>query len=459
MAKINTLFQNLLTQSLDELTFVFEPGRNNLGDPIFDVQSVEEIPNDIEIRTILYPEIYPMSASVLEQAFDTANRSLRDELRASGMFFEYRPAGNTQSKFIKRYELKKAGENTYYSYAYQPRYVDPNTINSIYDDTPVETGISVLSKIKNPDPTNLYLTAKLRPSGVAHTDMLLKLEHTYDVINDDLSDPYPYRVFITDQDKINYSISGVPYVGGIPGNLNYQSDSTFNIVLPYKIGDDPLKNYDISLYYTDQLSNDTNSLRFNTTNISKTNDDWNTGQDIDSFINKKLSSKTEIPIKNDIHTKKRYTIGIDDIGIVNESFVRYGVFESNYYTIDDPIYTFFLKSSEIIPNYFGNQSTQYDLVKYYVQFHNQDWIRISPLNRSREIDTGGKSIPKFLILDNLNIGSISSELAEFPYDFPVFSFKIKIEFDLRFQVSNNFISPAIDYYECHVTDRKSFLRI
>ena len=144
--------------------------------------------------------------------------------------------------------------------------------------------------------------------------------------------------------------------------------------------------------------------------------------------------------------------------IINESFVKHGIYESNYYTIDDPIYTFSLKAGETIPNYSDNIN-KYELVKYYVQFHNQDWIRISPISREQEFDSGGDIIPKFLILDNLNLTNISSELHEYPYDFPVYSFKIKIEFYLEFQSTNNFISPAIDYYECHVTDRKSFLRI
>ena len=125
--------------------------------------------------------------------------------------------------------------------------------------------------------------------------------------------------------------------------------------------------------------------------------------------------------------------------------------------IDDPIYTFFLRVGETMPDIVD--VPPYDMVKYYVQFTNQEWIRISPVTRGDELDEDGNIVSKFFVLDKLNLGQISTDLKELPYNFPVFSFRIRIELDMNFIASSNFISPSIDFYECHVTDRNSFLRI
>jgi len=294
---------------------------------------------------------------------------------------------------------------------------------------------------------------------VTNSRLKLYINQKRNITNHDLSAPAPYYVSISG-DAGWYDASGIiNSEAETSGNYFYESVTEPMVFdLPYSSGTQESPNiYELSMYYYDQASGVTPTpLIFNTKDIKTSIDDFDDGV-LDEFTDINVKRIGEIPIKSDVVAKKRFSIGIEDLASVSETYAKQGVFISEFYTVDDPIYTFMLKVAETIPSVAG--LNDYSMVKYSVQFQNQDWIRLSPISRSEELDDNDNIIPKFFVLDNLNLGQISSDLAEVPFDFPIYSFRIRIEFDMSSISESNFISPSIDYYECHVTDRNSFLKV
>lgn len=159
----------------------------------------------------------------------------------------------------------------------------------------------------------------------------------------------------------------------------------------------------------------------------------------------------DIKIEANVINRKRLSIGINDIAIKNNTYVKQGVYVSPYYPLDFNIYTFSLKVKEFIPKY--KDLISYDVVKYYGEF-NSKWERISPITRGDELE-GNDLVPKLLVFDKgLGTGNVKYlELGN------VRSFRIKIVFDLSNIKESNFISPEIYDYKCIIFNKDQFLNI
>jgi len=164
-----------------------------------------------------------------------------------------------------------------------------------------------------------------------------------------------------------------------------------------------------------------------------------------------LKKVDEIKIEPGIINRKRLSIGINDIAIKNNTYVKQGFYISPYYPLDFNIYTFSLKVKEYIPEYDG--LNQYDIIKYFCEF-NSKWERISPITRGDEL-YNGILIPKLFVFDS---GTNTSNVKYLEFG-NVRSFRIKIVFDLSSIKDNKFISPEIYDYKCMIFNKDQFLNI
>jgi hypothetical protein len=169
---------------------------------------------------------------------------------------------------------------------------------------------------------------------------------------------------------------------------------------------------------------------------------------------KKISN--DIFIERGVIDRKRMSIGVSDIAIRQNSYKKKGTYVSHYYTSDIPIYTFSLKADEFIPSY--PNLDPYNVVQYFIQFNNTEWLRISPINRSNEIDSVGDIVPKMYVFDsNTGIGSDSVHFLN--YQVPVITFRVKITFDMSSVEDAFFIPPEIKDYDCIIFDKNQLLEI
>jgi hypothetical protein len=120
------------------------------------------------------------------------------------------------------------------------------------------------------------------------------------------------------------------------------------------------------------------------------------------------------------------------------------------------MYTFSLRVEEYIPDY--KDIDKYTTVKYYAQFNNQEWIRISPMNRPDEYD-GDKLISKMIVFDQ----AADSEKLKFmnvsfiPSAVPINVFAIKIVFDFTAVTDPDFIPAEIKNYTAVIFDQNQLL--
>lgn len=175
--------------------------------------------------------------------------------------------------------------------------------------------------------------------------------------------------------------------------------------------------------------------------------------DIANISPSDLKKIDEILIEPAVIDRKRLSVRIQDIYIKENKYEKYGIYISKPYNMDFNIYTFSIKVDEFIPKY--NDLNSEDVLKYYVEFNNRQWERISPTNRLSEYDNSLK-VPKLLILDS-STSTISDNIKFINYDTSVNSFRIKIEFDLRKLPDFNFIPPEIRGYKISVFDKNKFL--
>lgn len=454
MPSINSLFINVQTNGIEDVPLNVQTGWGTNGKPAIVVTSSGKLPEGVTMRVTTYPS-GAISDTFFDHLVDPSNTNELISYESSGIFTDLRYF-NSSGTYIKVFNIPEDYENTIYKVGYYANYFDSdntivyNPLTEILSDVYV-TNTSLL------DPGKLQVTAALTSSEPTTSNININITQDREITNRGLVSPGPYLVSVSGVDGW-YTPTGGEATGYDDAD-NYFNYATSGMLLslPYISGSQESASvYEIQLRWLNQLAVETDPLIFNTSTIKTSIDDFDDG-DLEAFVDVSVKRVTEIPIKNDVLQKKRYSIGIEDLALVNETFKKQGFWISNHYTIDDPIYTFFLKVGETIPALID--IPVYKMVKYYVQFANQDWIRISPINRGDEVDEDGNVVSKFFVLDQLNLGYISTSLLELPYNFPVFSFRIKIEIDMNFLTSKNFISPSIDYYECHITDRNSFLRI
>lgn len=155
--------------------------------------------------------------------------------------------------------------------------------------------------------------------------------------------------------------------------------------------------------------------------------------------------------------RRRCSIGIKDVYINDVSYHKNGTYISQYYPLDFNIYTFSMKVDEFIPEY--PNVNPYDVVQYFIEFNNLDWMRISPTTRGDEFDSEGMIVPKMFVFDRL----IEEERRKYnnvkfiDIDIPVNSFRVKIVLDITSVTDAKVIPPSIKDYRCIIFDRDRLL--
>jgi len=458
MPKYSDIFIKIMDQGIDPVPMTMLSKWSNEGNSIVHVESSGLVPENIELRTLLYPSGAGLSSATIQYLLDRDNTNiLLGYVRNSGYYFNVQHFYDNLRKYKYDHVIAHDDQNDYYFLAYSASAIGET---SIFQEVIAEVPGVVLTKPAVPNPNNISVEAQVLSENPEVSDIQLSLYHKREINNFWLSDPDPYKVYIWGKEtNLYYEPDGTPIPS--PGQAtanNFFEDSLSGmfLTLPFvsgDIGSSKKRTYEISMTYYDQDGDQTPAITFDTDKINESSDLFDVGE-IESFLDVKAEKVEEIPIKKDVVLKKRLAVGVEDLGIMNELYSKEGVYVSEYYNLDDPLYTFYMKAGETLPETDG-----YSIVRYYVQFNNQDWVRFSPVTRLNEVDDDGNFLPKFFVLDDLNIGHISTQLTELKYDFPVYSFRIRIEIDMSFMETNNFISPAIDYYECHVTDRNSFMRV
>jgi len=176
------------------------------------------------------------------------------------------------------------------------------------------------------------------------------------------------------------------------------------------------------------------------------------------YADKNKLRKMDIPIKIDssIINRTRIGIGISDISIKENTYVKQGIYVSKQYPLDFNMYTFSLRVNETIPDY--SNLNPYDMVKYYVEFNSNKWEAISPINRKDEY-FNGSLVPKIFIFDKTPDEDISDQVKYIIYNSNVNAFRLKIIFDLSSVIESKFIPPEIRDYKCIIYDKDQFFNV
>jgi len=455
MPSIYDLFLDVYTSGVTDIDLHAESTWNDAGLPMIRVYSSGNVPDGMMLKTLLYPSGDVWSGDDLTDLLATSNQyNLNNYISTSGYYYSqpFTFIGSGIS-YEKEYVLNKSQANSHYMLGYVIYLENEFGEQQIYDPVANPTNNLILSKANKPDADNINIVSNLYSESADECKLWLHILRTTELNNYELSNPAPYLVIISGiYNETYYNPSG-DMIGSEYNSSNYFTESTASgmfLSLPYISGImHAVHIYDISLINIDQDGVQSPILSFNTEKIKTSSDDFYNGN-LESFESINVKKIGEIPIKNDVITKKRLMIGVEDVALINSEYTKKGTYVSEYYNLDDPIYTFSMKSSEIFPSI--NGINPYDTIKYYVQFHDQEWIRISTINRDEEY-SNNLYIPKFIVLDKLNMGNISTQISEYIYDFPVYSFRIKIDIDMSFITGINFVSPMILSYECNVTDR------
>lgn len=165
----------------------------------------------------------------------------------------------------------------------------------------------------------------------------------------------------------------------------------------------------------------------------------------------KLQKVGEIKIDKDVINRRRLSIGINDISVNSNKYLKNGTYISKYYPLDFNIYTFSLKVIENIPTI--ENINPYELVKYYIEF-NSIWEPISPINRNDEY-LNGALLPKLYIFDK---GENTSYI-KYIENPNIATFRVKILFDMTLVNTDNFVSPEIIDYKCLVLNKEKVIGI
>ena len=449
------------TNILSEINFIVNRGWDQNGLPIFDVSSSGDLPEHVYLRTILHPSGTPLDITYVSPT--GSNRSTFDTLLRESGYYTHEFTTITSGTYSHIFNLDYEHGNKYYELDYYLE--NQNSLGEVvYPPQYKEPGNFYLATA--PKPQASYTQVESTISGDAQ-EQRLRLDTTFytDISNRLLSSPAPYLVTISGDDGY-LTISGSPLSGPSYNNDNYfySALSGITLDLPFNSGtvegmSDEAKtyDYDISFYNIDQLGVLSPSLIFNTKPFREASQEFDVG-DIQSFTDYSLDRQSDymIQIRPDTVSKKRFSLGIEDLGLIKTSYSTIGTYVSNYYTIDDPIYTFSMKVNEWIPDI--PEVDPYNILQYWVELGSNEWIRISPLTRDTEHTLNGAVVPKLLLLDSLEESIISTEVQEVVFDSPVYTFRIRINIDMSFVGSDLFISPEIRKYECHVTDKNSFFR-
>jgi len=463
MNYLDNLFIDVYTSGIGDIDLYTDSYWNQDGFPVIEVYSSGEVPVGAALKTLLYPSgDYIDESGIMFLLSDAEISTLRNYINNSGYYYGESFLFESGIQYNKKFNLSSAHQNSHYYLGYMLYYSTDFGETTIYEPVAESEYDLVLSKACKPQVNNINVKANFYSQTSNETYLQLRVYRNAEIANYNLSTPSPYIV----------TISGIPGYYDPSGNLigetynssNYFGDSVesgmfINLLyisgVPINGVQEAGRIFNITLHNIDQDSSWSPPLIFNTSNIKKSSDDFDEGQ-IDSFTDVNVKKIGEYPITDDVLHKRRLSIGIEDISLISEEYAKKGIYVSDYYTMDDPIYTYSIAVGSDIPKI--DNIKDYQIVKWYVQFHTQDWIRISPINKGEEYENG-ILIPKFLVLDELNMGTISTQLSEIIYDFSAYSFRVKVEIDMSFISTINYLTPTIFYYESRIMDRNAMFRV
>lgn len=453
---------NAYTEGSIALTVTLTPGLSTQNEPTVLCESSNVIPAGIEVFQVIVPTsgIYDSYSGVLNNIFVLDNIEsdgffVSETFTAnfSGCFGGYHFYSDKNVNIDTLFTLDKKHENTKYSYWYNMVYkIGDEVIFSIIDGGDDK----VITWTTNPDPAYLSITS----SGVAidtdNTRLHFNIENTTQLANSNIDNSKYSLQIISRENNQNIYYN---YSGGIETS-SYREETTnpsgiFNLNLPFTWTENNKeyeKSYRLRLWYYNQENHRSKYLQINTSNISDINNLADSGVLTDS--RNTINFKELFVIDKDDSQKYRMSLDIQDIALTKTLYNTKGTFISNYYNLDVPLYSIYIYAKEIVPSNIDPNS-----IKYYIQFNNNEEHEILPINKINN------NIPKMLILDDLYNNSITSNVKQLVDrdNKPVYSFRVKITFDIKTldgsSVSSNYIPPSIDYYECYITDRESFLRI
>lgn len=178
-------------------------------------------------------------------------------------------------------------------------------------------------------------------------------------------------------------------------------------------------------------------------------------------IIRKDESNYEIIDIEGVTNRSRIAVGVSDIDLVSTRYNQKGVYVSNIYTSEKPIYLISMETNEAIQTF--SRFNSWDIVKYYIKIQDDpNWIRISPKPRVNELDEEGGYVPSILILDDITqdqskISDIYNTIKFISYDKAKYNFSIKIEIDTNITGMGGKWTPSIYDYKISVVDRASIL--
>lgn len=183
-------------------------------------------------------------------------------------------------------------------------------------------------------------------------------------------------------------------------------------------------------------------------------------KDLDSQVATKVTRENikkvgEIYIEDGVIDRRRVSVRVEDVAIRENTYKTRGTFVSNPENLDYTIYTFMLQVDDVVPHYDGVNPI--DVIKYYVEFNNRQWERISPLNREIEYQEGGVIIPKMFVFDRSSPEAAQGTMKFLDYDSTVNSYRIKIDFDVTMVNSAMFAPPEVRSYKAVIFDKNQFL--
>lgn len=233
--------------------------------------------------------------------------------------------------------------------------------------------------------------------------------------------------------------------------------NTFNLDIPYNIPYIIEYKY-ISAFKVDDDSINSFPLKFSTKSILDT---FNTTASVtlDNVNSDNFIVGDDIAIPSSEHNRFRCVVDIAEISAISDVYYTSGEFVSKFYTTNDAIYVFSLKVDEHLPNIPGllQNVDKYKTCKYFVQFSNNEWIQISPINRTDEFDDANVIVPKYIVLDNA-LSNSSTNTKYLNYNNSCYSFRLKIVMKVDI-VGDNYYTPIINSYQCMVSDKNKILKV
>jgi len=437
------------------------------GYPLINI-SGQTIPNEILIQQLISPTDLNLVDADISGVFEEAysnNLASNDLINNSGCYYtEF--TGDSKSPLVSKFkQMQPSAENTDFSYSYGIRYVGVES-QAIYSMQVQANNSGIISMATQPILNNINLAASGVVDNSTDTKLYMNFDHGHELVNP-LVGASKYEIYIEDKNATpqSYGLLGSGYpVGTIPAE-NVINSGNFFIDLPFTHINEESEvvptNYFITLKYYNQEDIPTKYIKFNTDQIQKFNDDFERGQDFPQKVTPVFRELEELfMIDTDISEKRRLSLDVSDIYLESSQYHKTGKYTSKYYNIDVPLYSIFLKVDDHFPSDIAEDS-----IKYYIQLGQQEPIRISPSNKEAEfiyVNNKREQLSKFIILDKLNLQGIA-DVSEVNIDAPIYSFRVIIEFDIRTTegpiTSEYFIPPFIDSYECHITDRQSYLRM